>query len=78
MKEIFELRLCSRPVRKQYKLNSYSPRKKQVVLGTKSLESLGLKTWNNMPYHINFAENLNVFKVKKWIVSPCSCNVCVL
>ena len=30
MKEIFELRLCSRPVKEQYKLNLNIPRKRQV------------------------------------------------
>ena len=43
MKEIFELRLCFRSVRQQYKLNLNIPRKKQVAIGTKSLESLGQK-----------------------------------
>ena len=38
IKEIFELKLCSRPVREQYKLNLNIPRKKQVAFGTKSLE----------------------------------------
>ena len=80
MKEIFELRLCSRPVREQYKLNLNIPRKRQVTFGTKSLESLGPKIWNNLPYHIKSAENLNVFKnlIKKWNGSSCSCNVCAL
>ena len=36
MKEIFELRLCSRPVREQYKLNLNILRKSQVTLGTKT------------------------------------------
>ena len=62
MKEIYELRLYSRPLREQYKLNLHIQRKKQVAFETKSLESLGPKIWNNMPYHIKFAENLNVFK----------------
>ena len=52
MKEIFELRLCTRPVREPYKLNLNIPRKKQVAFGTKSLVSLGPKMWNNMPYTI--------------------------
>ena len=39
MKQIFELRLCSRPVREQYKLNLNIPRKIQSAFGTKSLES---------------------------------------
>ena len=80
MKEIFELRLSSRPVRQQYKRGLNIPRKKQVAFGTKSLESLGLKIWNNMPCYIKFAENLNVFKdlIKKWNGSSCSCNVCAL
>ena len=80
MKEIFELRLCSRPVREQYKLNLNILRRRQVTFGTKSLESLGPKIWNNLPYHIKSAENLNVFKnlFKKWNGSFCSCNVCAL
>ena len=43
MKEIFKLRLCSRPVRVLYKMNLNIPRKRQVAFGTKSLESLGQK-----------------------------------
>ena len=80
MKEIFELILCSRPVREQYKLNLNIPRKRQVTFGTKSLESLGPKIQNNQPYHIKFAENFNIFKklIKKWNDSSCSCNVCAL
>ena len=78
MKEIFELRLCSRPVREQYKLNLNISRKRQINFGTKSLESLGSKIWNNMPCDIKSAENLNVFKnlFKKWNGSSSSCNVC--
>ena len=60
MKEIFELRLSSRPVREQYKLNLNIPKKRQVTFGTKMLESLGQKIWNNLPYHIKFTKNLNV------------------
>ena len=43
MKESFELRLGSTPVREQYKLNLNIPRKRQVTFGTKSLECLGPK-----------------------------------
>ena len=43
MKEILELILCSRLVREQNKLNSNTPRNKQVAFGTKNLESLGPK-----------------------------------
>ena len=87
MKEIFELRLCSRPVKGQDKLNLNLnirnlniPRKKQVAFGTKSLESLGLKIWNNMTYDIKSTKNLNIFKdlIKKWNGSSCSCSVCAL
>ena len=38
MKEIFELKLYSRPVREQYKLILNIPSKKQVAFGTISLE----------------------------------------
>ena len=34
MKESFELRLCSRSVRKQHKLNLNIPRNRQVTIGT--------------------------------------------
>ena len=80
MKEIFELRLCSRPVREQYKLNLSIPSKRQVTFRARSLEILGPKIWNNLPYHIKSAENLNVFKnfIKKWNGFSCSCNVCAL
>ena len=53
MKEIFELGLCSTPVREQYKLNLNIPRRRQVTFGTKIKKSLGPKIWNNLPYHIN-------------------------
>ena len=53
MKEISEIRLCSRLVREQYKLNLNIPIKKQAAFGTKNLRSLGTITWNNMPCLIN-------------------------
>ena len=62
MKEILELRLSSRPAREQYKLNLNIPRTRQVTFETKSWESVGPKIWNNLPYYIKSAENLNVFK----------------
>ena len=62
LKKIFELILCSRPVREQYKLNLDIPRKKQVAFGTKCLERLGPKNWNNTFYHIKSAKYFNVFK----------------
>ena len=76
----FDLSLCSRVVRKQYKLNLDIPRKKQVVFGTASLGYLGLRTWNNILYHIKYVENMNVFKylVKKANGSSRSCNVYAL
>ena len=43
-------------------LNLNILRKRQVDFGTKSLESLSTNFWNNMPFHIKFAENLNIFK----------------
>ena len=61
MEGICKLRLCSIPLREQYKLKLNIPRKEQVTVGTKSLEILGLKPWNNLPCHIKSAENLNVF-----------------
>ena len=50
MKEIFELRLSSRPVIEQYKLNFNIPKKRQVTFRTKSLEILDAKIWNNLSY----------------------------
>ena len=61
IKEVFELRLCSRPVREQYKLNLNIPTKKRVAFRNKRLESLGPKIWNIIPYYIKPDENLNVF-----------------
>ena len=80
MKEIFELKLCSRPVKEQYKLNLNIPRKKQVAFKNKRLESIGSKHWNNAPYHTKSAKNLNVFKdlIKIGNSSSCSCNVYAL
>ena len=43
-------------------MNLKIPRKKKVTFRRKSLESSGSKIWDNMPYHIKCAENLNVFK----------------
>ena len=62
MKDIFKLRLSFRPVREQYILNLNIPKKRQATFGTKSLESLGPKIWNNLPCHIKSAKNLNVLK----------------
>ena len=63
MKESFELRLCSRSVRKQHKLNLNIPRNRQVTIGTfKAWKIQVQKIWNNVPYHLKSAENLNVFK----------------
>ena len=72
MKEIFELRLCSRAIREQYKLNLNIPRKKQATFGTKSLEIIDPKIWNNISYHIKSSENLNVFKnlIKNETIRP--------
>ena len=43
MEGIFKLSLCPIPLREQYKFNLNIPRKKQVTVGTKSLEILRLK-----------------------------------
>ena len=71
--QIFELRLCTRHVREQYKPNLYIPRKKQVAFGTKSFRGLSPKIQNNIPYHIKSAENSNIIKdIVKWNGFSCS------
>ena len=79
MKGSLEWRLCFRPVREQ-KLNLNIPRKKQVVFGIKSLQSLAPNIWNNMPYHMKSTECLNEFKdlLKKWKGSSCGSCSCSL
>ena len=80
MKEIFELRLSSRTVIEQYKLNFNIPKKRQVTFRTKSLEIWDAKICNNLPYQKKSAETLNVFKslIKKWNGSSSRYNVCAL
>ena len=60
-------------------MNLNIPRKKQVAFRRKSLESSGSKIWDDMPYHIKCAENLNVFKdlIKKQKTVPPVVATCV-
>ena len=80
MKEIFSLRETKRPVREKYKLNLNTPDYNQISFGRKSLKVFGPKIWNNLPYHIKSAENLESFKtmIKFWNGKICTCNICHL
>ena len=49
MKEIFRLRVTSRMVRSQYRLNLDIPKVNQVSFGNKSIRSFGPKIWNSPP-----------------------------
>ena len=78
IKEIFQLKMTSRPTREKYKLNLEIPKQNQVRFGTKSLRYLRPKVWNFLPYHIQFSENLTIFKtlIKNWIGAVCTCEIC--
>ena len=78
MKEIFELRLSSRPVIEQYKLNFNIPKKRQVTFRTKSLEILDAKIWNNLSYQKKSAKLWTYLKtlLKNGTVPPVSA-ICV-
>ena len=78
MKDIFRLKISSRPTRDQYKLNLEIPDKNRVRFGSKSLRSLGAKIWNSLPYHIKSAENLMQFRkiIEKWNGTNSNCSIC--
>ena len=62
MNEIFRLRVTSRMVRSQYRLNLDIPKVNQVSFGNKSIRSFGPKIWNSLPPHVKSCENLETFK----------------
>ena len=78
MKDIFKLRMTSRPTREKYKLYLEIPKSNQLRFGTKSLRYLVPKVWNSLPYHIKSSENLTIFKtlIKNWNGTVCSCKIC--
>ena len=49
MKNIFEVKTSSRPLRNEYKSNLVVPRPNQVTFRTNSLRSLGPRIWNILP-----------------------------
>ena len=48
IKDIFQLRMTTRPTREKYKLNLEIPKSNQVRFGTKSLRYLSPKVWNSL------------------------------
>ena len=52
MNEIFRLRVTSRMVRSQYRLNLDIPKVNQVSFGNNSIRSFGPKIWSCLPPHI--------------------------
>ena len=78
MKKVFETKKNKRIIRDRYKLNLNIPRTNQVTFATNSLKSYGPKIWNDLPFNIKTAENLNIFKtlVKKWNGASCNFIIC--
>ena len=77
MNNIFKLKINGREARDKYKLNLDIPKQNQKTFGYKSLEVLGPKRWNNLPYHVKSSENLDTFKnlLKNWD-GNLKCNLC--
>ena len=78
MNNIFKLKINAREVRDKYKLNLYISKWNQRTFAYKSLEELGHKIWNNLPYHVKSSDNLDTFKnlLKNWDENLCKCNLC--
>ena len=78
MNNIFKLKINSREVRDKYKLNLDIPKCNQRTFGYKSLQVLGPKIWNNLPYHVKSSDNLDTSKnlLKNWNGNLCKCNLC--
>ena len=78
MNDIFKLKINRREVRDKYKLNLDIPNWNQRTFGYKSLNILGPKIWNNLPYHVKSSDNLHAFKnlLKNWDGNLCKCNLC--
>ena len=74
MKKKFETKKYNQVFQDRYKLSLNFIRENQVMFGTNSLKSYGFKIWNDLPFNIKTAENLNAFKtlIKKW--NGASCN----
>ena len=77
VKDIFQLEVNNRPVRKQQQNNLIKVSARTATFGTKSL-SLGPTIWNKLPEHIKCTENIIAFKqvIKLWDGEKCSCSVC--
>ena len=61
MNEIFELRKSKRVVQNQYQLNVEIPILNQIIFGAKTMEYLGPKIWNSLPFRIKSSESLITF-----------------
>ena len=68
LKKVFCFKESNRPVCKKYNSNPEISKTNQVMICTKSLQSLEPKIQNTAPYHIKTSENNNIFKktIKKW------------
>ena len=78
MNNIFILKINDREVRDKYKLNLDIPKWNQRTFGYKSLKGLGLKIWNNSPYHVKSSDSFDTFKnkLKNWDGNLFKCNLC--
>ena len=64
MNEIFKLKENRGLVQERYKLNLELLKWNQVTFWGRSLKVIGAKTWNNLPYHIKWSQNLKIFNSK--------------
>ena len=62
MKDIFRLCTTKKVQRGKYKFNLGVPKSTRVIFGTGSLLMQDPKVWNSQPYHIEVAENLEIFQ----------------
>ena len=78
MNNIFKFKVNGREVRDKYKLNLDIPKWNQRTFGYKSLNILGPKICNNLPYHVKPSDNLDTVKnlLKNWDGSLCKYNLC--
>ena len=76
MENIFQTKQVSYSTRNSKNLQHYRPN--QVTFGSKSLQSLGPRIWNDLPKEIKEANNLNTFKklIKTWTGPNCQCSLC--
>ena len=78
MNNIFK-RPCNRHS-SRFPNNLYVSRANQVTYGSKSLNALGPKVWNELPEAIKASDSIAIFKrnIKRWEGPACGCNFCNL